>query len=482
MGSILTDRQKAELNKTVLAYLVHQCPGVPAPLVGLLKESLLPPTIASLTSELDFSNGEEIRKYSQVLEKKWFSVIRLQRQIMDTESKLEASKQEIEAITSTAGFVLAGGLSKFNDPINWLPKLPSKYSLSGHRQPITAVTFHPVFTTLASSSEDGTIKLWDYELGQPETTIKAHTKSVVDIDFGGPKNAPLLASCSADLTIKIWDPNQEYDNIKTLTGHDHTISAIRFLPSGTHLVSASRDRTIRVWDINTGYCVKTLSAGHTDWIKSVEVTPDSQYIISAGIDRTARITNLSTYKSDLVLIGHEHVIEHAIFAPASANIYLAGLENLPKPISSNYTPSFEYLATCSRDKTIKLWNTRGVNILTLTGHDNWVRALSFHPSGRYLISVSDDKSIRCWDLKELGKCVKKLENAHNHFISCLKWAPPRRSLNEAVTTPVSNLNINGPDSAEVSAKRLKAESNDSLKNARCVIVTGSVDLDVKIWM
>ncbi len=59
----------------------------------------------------------------------------------------------------------------------------------------------------------------------------------------------------------------------------------------------------------------------------------------------------------------------------------------------------DYVASGSRDKTIKLWETRnGRCVLTLSGHDNWVTDLVFHPNGKFLISTSDDKSIRIWDL------------------------------------------------------------------------------------
>ena len=61
-------------------------------------------------------------------------------------------------------------------------------------------------------------------------------------------------------------------------------------------------------------------------------------------------------------------------------------------------------------------------MITLTGHDNWVNDLVFHPNGKYLLSVSDDKSIRIWDLK-VGRCYRKLENAHSQFITSIAMKP-----------------------------------------------------------
>lgn len=386
---------------------------------------------------------------------------------MDLESKNAALQSEIDSATPTS-------LSRRNqDPTAWLPRSPARHTLESHREAITCVAFHPIFSSLASGSEDYTIKIWDWELGELERTVKGHTKTVLDVDFGGPRGGTLLASCSSDLTIKLWDPSDEYKNIRTLPGHDHSVSAIRFIPSGAAgspssgnlLVSASRDKSLRIWDVSTGYCVKTIR-GHADWVRDVSPSFDGRYLLSAGVDQTARIWDASSGEPKATLLGHENVIECCVFAPAASYEHLASMAGLKKPPASS---SAEYIATGSRDKTIKIWDARGTLIKTLIGHDNWIRGLVFHPGGKYLLSVADDKTLRCWDLSQEGKLVKTIDDAHGHFVSCLRWAPG--VLKD--TPPVNGVNgtLNGASKKDDTAK----------VSIRCVIATGSVDKVVRVF-
>ena len=387
---------------------------------------------------------------------------------MDLESRNANLQSELDSATPTS-------LSRRNvDPASWLPRSPARHTLQSHRSPVTCVAFHPVFSSLASGSEDSTLKIWDWELGELERTVKGHTKAVLDADYGGPRGGTLLASCSSDLTIKLWDPSDEYKNIRTLPGHDHSVSALRFIPSGAAgapasgnlLVSASRDKTLRIWDVTTGYCVKTLR-GHADWVRDVAPSFDGRWLLSAGNDQTARLWDATSGDVKATFLSHEHVIECCTFAPAASYDHLAAMAGLKKPPA--LSSSGEFLATGSRDKSIKLWDSRGTIIKTLIGHDNWVRGLVFHPGGKYLISVGDDKTIRCWDLAQEGKCVKTIDNAHDHFVSSIRWAPGI----------IKNSSTANGDATAASSK--KDDPGGSKESIRCVIATGSVDLNVRIF-
>ncbi len=389
---------------------------------------------------------------------------------------LEAQNAKLEAQLRDAAS--AAPASRRHDPASWLPAAPPRVQLAAHAGSVNCVALHPVFTTLASGGDDCAVRVWDWELGELERTLKAHTQAVRDVDFGGPRGGVLLASCGADLAVKLWDPADSYSNIKTLMGHEHAVTSVRFLPGGggegkTLLVSASADRTLRIWDAATGACVKTLQ-GHGDWVRCVCPSDDGRFVLSASSDRTARVWDLQSPDQGaavMTLVGHENAINTCAFAPASAYQHLSSLAAGPSTADSpsSAAAAAAFVATGARDKTIKLWDAeRAACIATLTGHDSWVSALAFHPGGRYLLSAGADKTLRFWDLTRKGHCVGILRGVHDGFITCLRWAP---------TTGKNRDKVDSPGSVA-----RKGNRGDSMAHFRCVVATGGMDKKVKVFM
>lgn len=406
----LNPGQKTQLNNVIIQYL-------------RTSQKVSCDTLEQLCNDLNTSLPNVEKEEPHTLERRWAALVRLQRKLLDSEQEIRTLKSELkEARINAASNALAGHMAP-NSIDNWLPKWPPRLTLEGHRSRVTSVAFNYGWSMLASGSDDGSIKVWDYEQGEIERTIKAHTRAVHSVVFA-PKSR-LLVSCSADLSIRVWDPSLKFANTHTLVGHDHTISAVTIATDPStkkeFIVSASRDQTVRIWELATGFSVNVVRS-HTDWVRAVDVTSlnledmELTYLLSAGSDRTVRLTplfgSLESSHSE-VFEGHTNVIECCAFAPQSASKFLA------KHYSSK--PSELFFASGGRDCTIMVWasDSRGGPILSLKGHDNWIQGMAFHPSGRFLVTVSDDKTMRIWDLATAK--LRKTIPAHEHFVTSIAW-------------------------------------------------------------
>jgi len=189
---------------------------------------------------------------------------------------------------------------------------------------------------------------------------------------------------------------------------------------------------------------------------------DASQLITCCNDHSAAVLKTASGEKEMDFRGHENVVEIAIFAPSRVYPAFRQLGGLPASTSKEKEPAGLFAATASRDKSIKLWDSKtGSCIKTLVGHDNWVHSLIFHPSSPYLLSASDDGTIRVWDLTS-GRNIKTIE-AHGLFVTCLAWG---RSEMGGTT--------------QDGASGAKPESGGGSRKVN-VVASGSADCSIKIW-
>ena len=142
-----------------------------------------------------------------------------------------------------------------------------------------------------------------------------------------------LCSGGADLTIKIWDW-EEQNCLSTLKGHEKWVKCILELNNGI-IVSGSDDSTIKIWQ---NYIhIKTLRK-HTHSVRTF-CQINNYYFASGSFDCTIKIWAINTWICIQSFIGHCLNI-----------ICIISLENKNK-----YNDNYNYMASCSNDKTIKIW-------------------------------------------------------------------------------------------------------------------------------
>ena len=98
--------------------------------------------------------------------------------------------------------------------------VPQVQLLENHAGSVLGLAFTPDGRTLASSSRDDTICVWDAATGELKRRLSHHTDDVYGLAYS--PDGRLLVSGSADHTICLWAV-PAYQVRRTLTGHEDVV-------------------------------------------------------------------------------------------------------------------------------------------------------------------------------------------------------------------------------------------------------------------
>ncbi|MDX5319696.1 MAG: WD40 repeat domain-containing protein [Bacteroidota bacterium] len=150
--------------------------------------------------------------------------------------------------------------------------------------PVTSITISHT-NMIYAGMKNGEIKVLNY-MGKEAKTLKAHTGEVNGLYFVFAKGQMLLASSSADYTIKLWDV-KTYKELKTFTGHTWTINSVEISRDGQYVLSSSNDGTSRIWSVESGEnIIQIPSKGEAS--RCISINEDNQYVATASIVRNPR--------------------------------------------------------------------------------------------------------------------------------------------------------------------------------------------------
>ncbi|BAZ40246.1 WD-40 repeat-containing protein [Calothrix sp. NIES-4101] len=183
---------------------------------------------------------------------------------------------------------------------------------------------------LSPVSSSNTIKIWDATTGKLLQTLDhKFTSSVMSLTgFEWSPDSKKIASTSVTGTF-IWDVStgkklQEFPGL-------YVASAV-WSPDGKSIAMGGQEQNIKIWDVTTGKLLKTLY-GHDSSVSNFDWSEDGKILFSVGMDSTIKIWDVATGKLLQTLFGHSGGIFSVSWNPKTNTLVTWGRE-IPIQISS----------------------------------------------------------------------------------------------------------------------------------------------------
>ncbi|XP_015122969.1 GATOR complex protein WDR24 [Diachasma alloeum] len=194
----------------------------------------------------------------------------------------------------------------------------------------------------------------------------------------------VLATAATNGAVVVWNLNKtsrsKQDHV--FADHKRTVNKVSFhMTEPTCLISGSQDGTMKYFDLRTKEATKTFYS-NTESVRDVQFSPHQAHTFAA-VSENGHVQQWDLRRSDRYF---QHFTAHSgpIFA-------------------CDWHPESTWLATASRDKTIKVWDLSvkptcdyTINTIASVGRIRWRPQRKYHIASCALVV---DCSINIWDIR-----------------------------------------------------------------------------------
>jgi WD40 repeat protein len=260
-----------------------------------------------------------------------------------------------------------------------------------------------------------------YTLGEEPMTLAKQSRWVTSAVFmsGGSQLATgggeSLLYRGGD--VKIWDVKSGALTA-SLEGQPTIVWSLAATADGKTMITSGYDGKIILWNVAEKKPGQTIEK--KGWVRRVALSPDGKNFAAAMEDGNVVLFETEGPKELKTFKAHESAVYDVTFSPDGAALATCSTDKLAKIWDWKAEMPTEKakleghadavwavawskdgsLATAAADRKIKLWSSEGKEETTLEGHKDWVSDVVFSPDGSQLASCSHDRTAKLWDVKE----------------------------------------------------------------------------------
>ncbi|KAI3326767.1 WD repeat-containing protein pop3 [Xylariaceae sp. AK1471] len=267
-------------------------------------------------------------------------------------------------------------------------------TFEGHTGNITGVAFHCEGKWMVTSSEDGTVKVWETRSGTIQRSYN-HGSAANDVVIH--PNQGEIISCDRGGSVRVWDLAENNCSHQLIPEEDVAVSSVTVASDGSLLCAANNAGNVFVWSLlqnneHTQLVPLTQFSAHKEFIARILLSPDVKKLATCSADHTAKIWAVPTTDPDSAETGH--------------------LTNGSNGAHTTQVHQQQLIASNGEDdkKPFPLE-------ATLTGHQRWVWDCAFSADSAYLVTACSDHYARLWELG--SQTVIRQYNGHHRGAVCV---------------------------------------------------------------